>query len=149
MADWMLVDLNDINKPLEERDPSASGVSLQLFVSPYDVPQAVQGKYETAIKRFIIDFKYVNSAEEEFVKKPGNANIEFIVGKESNRLYGISVDVDAIGATQVNLNVSAAIDSLATNTPRRMGNYTAAKRALQQTHNRLESIYKERLLQEH
>jgi hypothetical protein len=137
---WMRVDQNQINQPLENRDPAASGVSLQVFVSPYDIPEAIHGGYDKGISRFVISFKYAGVEEESISKTTGNEHIDFFVGKDSNRLYRIAVDVDAMQATTVEVAVSSAIDRLAESPTRRTGNYIAAKRAIHQSRRQLEEL---------
>jgi hypothetical protein len=136
---WMHVDQNEINQPLDARDPTASGVSLRVYVSPYDIPVAIQGIYDDVISRFVISLKYAGLDEERKIKTRANDLIDFYVGKESNRMYRIAVDVEAMGAERIECEVLSAIDKLNPTRTRR-GNYIAAKRAIQQSRGRLEAL---------
>ncbi len=135
MSNWITVNQTDINLPEEER--TGCGVDVRVFVSPYDVPSAIRGGYDKTIQRFGIQFKYL-TPDEDLIEKTHAKYIEFRVGKESNRLHKILIDVHSLTADHVQLTVlsvvETAIDRLANAPlrPQRRGNYIAAKRAIEQ-----------------
>ena len=104
------------------------GVEFHVFLSPYDLPEAVRGRLDPAAKRFVIEFRYLS--EERATEVVVDANVRFHVGKRSRRLQSIEVDVRGLGATQIALRIDQAIDSLpsklrASHVPR--ANFAVAK----------------------
>ena len=102
-------------------------------MSPYDVPEAVRGYYDDELQRFVIEFRYINN--DEPVKKQRKENLTLRIGRHSNRLYGIEVDVQAIRGNTVSVSpfpqisgsVIDAIDSLSNS-----DNYDIARDAIEQ-----------------
>jgi hypothetical protein len=90
MSDWLPVDLTDDTKPLKT---FIRGVEVELFASPYDVPEAIRGRFDEDKNRFIIEFKYVGS---EKTKVCTFERATYTIGEVSNRLYGLEIDVQAL-----------------------------------------------------
>lgn len=87
---------------------SRHGVHFELFLSPYDMPEAVRGSYDRSQKRFVIQLKYIESEPVEAHEI--DRFVTFFTGKRSQRLYRICVDVKALGAKEVALHLNQAID---------------------------------------
>lgn len=118
-SDWIAVDPRDLNKP--QRQQTGSGIEIELYLSPYDIPQAVNGRYDQGKKRFVIEFSYI-AGDEPRKCVPQDEHLALHVGKQTNRLYAIEVDVDALQAKTVALTFSErienAMDALSSQPPR-------------------------------
>jgi hypothetical protein len=145
MANWIRVDQDAVGQPAAQK---LRGVDVTVYFSPFDVPPAVRGNYDSTRKSFVIQFNYFSAEEELQPQKSGQ--IVFKVGKRSRRLYEIEIDVDAIGAKTVGLKVSTAnaqhvldaanaaieVISQAAGQPAK-SNYIAARGAISQVEQRL------------
>jgi len=98
---WLPLDASKLEK--HERT-EIDGVEVNVFMSPYDVPEAVRGRYDVAVGRLLIEFKYFDE-EKPVVDEPHGDHIVLRVGKNSGRLLGIQLDADALKAKQVGLRV--------------------------------------------
>lgn len=125
---WISVDRAkyDPGTPVSEH-----GVEFHVFISPYDMPEAVRGDFDESKRRFVIEFKYI--ATEPLEHQTPDDYVTFVVGENSRRLYRIEVDVEGMGADAVVLRVSRAMDAL----ERRLGtahvpadNFTVARKVL-------------------
>ena len=141
MTEWLQLDGKQLN-PLQKRE--IRGVKIDVYLSPYDVPEAVRGFYDESVARFVIEFKYLG---EESTRLKRHKHLELRVGKNSGRLYRIDVDVESLKAEAVSLNmhipelVSEAIDSLAPAAPDRgRDNYDLAKQVISE---RKEDLFRE------
>jgi hypothetical protein len=135
VSEWIEVDQRKLAAPRRE---VVNGVEMQVFVSPYDVPQAIRGAYDDSKHRFAIELKYVGDDEPLESRQPHD-NVVMFVGKESGRLKRIEIDVDRLNVSAVALKIISAIDSFAkqSHTFRRRTNYDAAKKAIEGQSRRL------------
>lgn len=103
MADskWVQVEPEEFDRPTPTQ--TSRGVELTVMVSPYDVPEAVRGRYDTDLDRFVIEFKYIQT--EEWERDRQTDSIALRLGKNSGRLLGIEIDVQALRAGHVRLDV--------------------------------------------
>ena len=133
MSEWVRLDSETLNTPQLE---AIRGVNITVRMSPYDVPEAVRGYYDKALRRFVIEFRYIG--DEPLKPKQEGEYIKLRIGRHSGRLYGIEVDVDAMKAQAADLNLKVsdavlqAIDSLLLPKPSRHENYEVAKDAITQ-----------------
>jgi len=79
------------------------GVELDVSVSPYDVPTAVHGDFDEEENQFVITFDYIGT--EERTQRAGEEPVQMEIGRYSGRIYRIIVDVNALGAEAVGLNL--------------------------------------------
>jgi hypothetical protein len=100
MPEWIEVDPTTL---VTEKKSTIRGVEVELIVSPYDVPEAVRGHYDESKKRFVIEFKYIG--DEGTKKHTHDKNLTYRVGESSGRLHALEIDVDALKADSVALNV--------------------------------------------
>ncbi len=100
MSDWIPVDLG-----AEERAQKAfiRGVEVELFASPYDVPEAIRGHFDEAKNRLIIELRYVGS---EPTKVCVYNHVSYTIGESSNRLYGLEIDVHALKVDGIGLSLA-------------------------------------------
>lgn len=141
-AEWIAVSVDDEDlERLEEK----KGLHVRVLVSPYDVPEAIRGHYSEERKRFIVEFQYLNTDEESELRGPGDL-ISLRVGKYSERLYGIEIDVDSVEAETVVVElieekVDRALENLvrtAQKNPRK-SNYRLARETLTKVREQLYS----------
>lgn len=109
--------------------------------APYDVPSAVRGAFDDELDRFVIEFQYPGESE-QFETISSDTNISLRVGKRSKRLWGVEINMKALGAAGVELNVrlqetiankvAEALDGLAKRSSPKVsgGSYALAKKAL-------------------
>ena len=125
---WVRVDPTEVERDIASR--KGRGVELRLFLSPYDVPDAVRGRYDSNLGRFVIEFRYIQ--EEEWERDEHHEYITLRLGKNSRRILGIEIDVDRLKADHIKLDlrrmVGRRIRKIAKSGKRRVpqGNYDAA-----------------------
>jgi hypothetical protein len=133
MNDWLSLNTDDLNV---ERVETIRGVEVKVFLSPYDVPEAVRGTYDKTIKRFVIEFQYIS--DEPLKRQFYDKYVDLKIGKNSRRLYAIEIDVDALKATSIEVQmgirqeVANALDSLLHSpiNAQRRGNYHLVQQAI-------------------
>ena len=134
MSEWVRIDAEKLNT---SQPQAIRGVDITVRMSPYDKPEAVRGGYDEDLRRFVIEFRYMG--DEPLKHKQEGKYIRLRIGRNSGRLYGIEVDVDAMKAQAVDLNVEVevsdavlqAINSLPQKHPRHE-NYEVAKDTITQ-----------------
>ncbi len=134
MSGWQR--LEGLDTQVANRDDGS--VKIRLFLSPFDIPEAVRGYRDAKSGKFRIEFKYVSEEEERVLEQPGNEYISLFVGKNSGRLLRIDVDVNSLKTSSVQLEMAAlekvedAIDELNRLVPdvRKHGNYDLAKKVI-------------------
>ena len=133
MVDWIDLDTQELN---EERKEMIRGVEVTVLLSPNDVPEGVRGYYDQDGKRFVIEFKYMGEEPTREEQKDENLTLRIgknSIGKNSDRLYAILIDINRLGANAVRLNVGPVVNDALTNlinNPRRknrLGNYRLAR----------------------
>ena len=106
--------------------------TIQVFVSPYDVPEAMRGCYNRKSHIFLIEFRYVGG--EESLEERVEAGITLKLGRHSGRVHGIEVDTTKIDGDSIDISfhlrkvisrVEIAIESL--EAPRRSWLFRAEK----------------------
>lgn len=127
---WLTLDQQNLSNAQTE---NIRGIQINLFVSPYDVPTAVRGRYDESLKKFLIEFKYI---ADEPLRKETHGHLALRVGKRSGRLYAIEVDVYSLNADSVSLRlvvpklINDAIESLAGTRENRASNYDIARQVI-------------------
>lgn len=109
MPGWTQVDWDELNEP---RTEEISGVEVTVFFSPYDMPEAVRGKYDEDDARFVVEFKYIGGKERLKFEKQDDC-ITLGVGRTSNRLYKILIDVEESDIKQVKVEVGQFASKMA------------------------------------
>jgi hypothetical protein len=129
MSDWIPLDPDKVSKATTETRREG-GVQITVGLSPYDIPQAVRGRYDPASDRFVIEFSYIS--EEPLVAHAHDDVVVLHVGKNSGRIYGIDINVKAARSKNVGFRISLpkivnrAIDNELVNQARTR-NYEIAK----------------------
>lgn len=87
--DWIKVDQSHVDKPALV---SFKGGTIQVRVSPYDLPEAFRGYWKVPGERFVIEFRYMSSDESLLTESPDTV-ASFHIGKSSRRVYAIELDM--------------------------------------------------------
>ncbi|MBH1520819.1 hypothetical protein I5T86_09560 [Stenotrophomonas maltophilia] len=96
VADWIEVDdsrYNLIKSHYSGADPRS--VLTEMTLSPYDVPSLVRGDYDDDSKKFVIDFRYIDS--EDITDMRLNDHVTAYIGSGSGRIYALLIDTGALG----------------------------------------------------
>ncbi|EZP42936.1 hypothetical protein BW38_03799 [Stenotrophomonas sp. RIT309] len=104
VADWIEVDesrYNQIKRRYSGID--SRSVLIEMSLSPYDVPSLVRGDYDEESKKFVIDFKYIDS--EDTTDMTLDDHVTAFVGSGSGRIYSLLIDTMALGASSVSLKI--------------------------------------------
>jgi hypothetical protein len=131
---WIPIDTSTSDVPTEKR---VRGVLVKVILSPYEVPREIRGGYDSSEDRFAIEFRYIT--EEPFRVIKHDEHLSLCVGRNSGRLFRILIDVTALRAEHVQLQLeiprlaSAAIDALRPRFAKRASNYDLAQRAIEDT----------------
>lgn len=122
---WIEVDPEGLAEVTDKR--GSNGIRIMFMPSPYDLPEAFRGFYDSAIDRFAIEFKYLGQERTE--NELHGEHVTLRLGKNSGRVYGIEIDVNAAQADWVELIQKALTERSKENRkPRRLVNYEATKR---------------------
>jgi hypothetical protein len=130
MSDWIRLDPDQVTKATTETRREG-GVQITVALSPYDIPQAVRGRFDRDLGRYVVEFQYI--AEEPWEKHTRDESIALRVGKNSGRIYGVEIDVERAKEQRVGLHfniskiVNKALDEEVTTKSPRSRNYELAK----------------------
>lgn len=134
MSNWVKLDLE---QPVHEHVLAQSeGATIEIAVSPYTIPDAVRGFYDRELERFVIQFRYLD--DEPYDTQEIAESVWVRVGKYTERLHGIEIDVDSLTISGVRLNVKAptlvdtAVDTLARQHPISQVNYDLTRGAIRE-----------------
>jgi hypothetical protein len=144
MTDWIQLDASRFDRAQLK---TIRGVEVKVFLSPYDVPEALRGAYDEELKRFVIEFQYIS--DEPLKRRTYDQYVTTRLGRNSNRLYAIEIDVDAMRVETVNLSVlvQEKVDGVLAGLirepidVRRIGNYQLAQQAISNEHDQLFSRF--------
>lgn len=133
MSEWLEINPAEFSK---SEQVVIHGANVELFLSPYDLPEAVRGSYDGNEKKFSMEFRYIGGDEPLDTDVRGTTTIS--VGRRSKRLYKIELAVDLTKGKSVGLRlmlptIDEVLDKLAQDFPdaRRSGNYKVAKTILE------------------
>lgn len=101
---WIEVDPANFNS---NKRKDVDGVKVTIGLSPHDLPEAVGGCYDDQIDRFVIELKYLGSEEE--VVPISHENVTLQVGKKSGRIRQIHINVKALQADAIDIQLESAI----------------------------------------
>lgn len=138
MSNWMPINRKDFDL---RRKRQINNVELNVIISPYDVPEGVRGAFDDVLGRFVIEFSYIG--DEPWRRESPDRHLTLRVGKKSNRLYGIEVDVHALKAESVVLRlgvpklVSSALTRLSSREQSRSDNYDLAREVIRRRESEL------------
>jgi len=131
------------------------GIDVDVYISPYDIPEAVRGYFDEDLDRFVIEFRYIEDERTE--QHPQSEKVTLRLGKYSQRIYAIEIDVKALKAKAVSLNlnlledeVEGALNAFASESPSRMRetNYALTRDVIDQEKEEIFEPLIERLVPE-
>jgi hypothetical protein len=125
MPGWIQIDSSKVDPPTPV---NVKGVEFNVFMSPYDVPRHVRGRFDENLGRFVIEFDYLDT--EPCRRQTLEEHVSVSVGKNSGRLYRIEVDTKAMNAGRVALRVKLKDLKLEPRGPEGKRNFDAVKRTL-------------------
>lgn len=99
--EWIRIDPDNYDELAEIG--AKPDVSLDVYVSPFEIPRAVRGYY-TKRKGFVVEFKYMTD-EKYQVKELGPPEVATRIGKNSGRVLGFEIDVDSLRASSVGVRL--------------------------------------------
>lgn len=91
MSDWVKLNPSEFNKP---EHVSVNGADIEVFLSPYDMPEAFRGSFIKQEGKFEIEFKYIGGNEPLEAKKVKDGSMLLQIGRHSKRLYRILLDIE-------------------------------------------------------
>lgn len=94
-------------------------VDIRILTSPYDIPDWVRSGYDDDLDRFVVEFRYM--LDEEYRISDVGDGVRVRLGKHSNRIVGVDVDVDRPGTYRAPVPVEDP----------RADTYNAIKKAIQ------------------
>jgi hypothetical protein len=107
MKTWVHVP-EDFATRVPPSSESIGGVQVTVFVSPFDSPTAVRGSFNQQLERFVVEFKYHGNEKTEL---EAHDRIALRLGKKSRRLYAIELDTQALGVSEITVQVVKAVTS--------------------------------------
>jgi hypothetical protein len=137
-ANWKPVDIDDLNKP---RTADIRGVSVTVYFGQDDMPMYLKGDFDQHRNKFVIAFRY-DSEREPSRRLDYAPHVVLTVGQESERLYEVELDVNAMDVQAVQF-LGKVLDELSMKAPQaglnRIDNYLAASSAFKQARGELET----------
>ncbi|WP_313218268.1 hypothetical protein [Stenotrophomonas sp.] len=129
VADWIEVDESKYNQIKQAYSGVDSrSVLIEMSMSPYDVPLQVRGDYDECSKRFVIDFRYIDSEDSKSLQL--DDHMSAVVGLSSGRIYSLLIDLEALGANSVEVKiVEEKVHKNADNALTRMANPVGSPRS--------------------
>jgi len=127
---WTRVPASQLPR-FEEVHKSKGGVTVTFRASPFDVPEAFRGRFDEDEQVFVIEFRYL--ANEPLIRESHDPVVWAETGRNSGRLYRLGLDVKALKAQSVAVEVQAvselkeAIECLITKHPTATTSYRAAR----------------------
>jgi hypothetical protein len=101
MNKWLPIDPKEFREEIIEK--KTNDLKINLFLSPYDIPEAVSGDFDESRRLFVIKFKYLT--EETLESKKYDDCITLSIGKNSQRLYEILVNVNEFSVKKIGIGV--------------------------------------------
>ena len=136
-GEWITLNPTEFTKSRHEK--ARNGVQIRILTSPYDVPEAVRGSYDRDSRCFRIEFRYME--DEPTVERVAAVHIRLRIGRHSQRLHQIEIDLSGrkeepvsleVCVTQLVAEVDRAIRELAIEARGRRGskNYSVTQEVL-------------------
>ena len=104
LGNWIAVDPQMLAKNTTR---TTHGIRLVVSPSPSDIPEAVRGFYETVIRKFVIEFRYIGERQEPLDVGSETGDVRLLIGRHSQRLYRIEIDVEKIEGQHLSFQIQA------------------------------------------
>jgi len=102
MSDWLSIDPGKFSEPEKK---TIRGVEINVYPSPYDIPDAIRGYYDNDKEKFIIEFRYIGERHEKLRSDTEDDHLILKAGKKTGRIYELELDMNALNANAVNLQM--------------------------------------------
>ncbi|MEN6541474.1 hypothetical protein [Parvibaculum sp.] len=83
------IQADEVNQAVDEK---VRGVTVKVMLSPFDVPQSASAEFDKARRIIHLVFDYIGG-DEPTVERFSDRGISLLVGKNSERLYGLDINV--------------------------------------------------------
>ncbi|WP_196138763.1 hypothetical protein [Aliikangiella sp. G2MR2-5] len=97
LSEWVTLDDLKLDQP---KDDVINGVKVKLTLSPFEKPHAIRAYRDDEECLGIIEFKYLNEFEKTKAKKV-DSNLTFYVGRKTNRIYKIALDLSDFSNSEI------------------------------------------------
>ena len=113
---WVEIPSNEVDDFLRQ---SSARLQFSIRMAPHDIPNAVRGYFDEKIQRFVVEFRYIDE-DEPWRRSKSDSPVILRIGKHSERLLGLEIDVQELKADSVGVRImpqdiaeqaSVAIDS--------------------------------------
>lgn len=101
--EWIVLDPTELDQPYET---ILDGVPVIMSASPNEIPEGIRGYFDERLKRFVIELRYIGEEPWHRVPYPDH-HVSFRLGRNSQRLYGIEIDMNAARERWVSLVIQA------------------------------------------
>jgi len=101
MSDWVELDQTKLDTG---QNATIKGVTVKVFLSPFDVPEAFRAYRDAATGRFVIEFRYVGGDEPTASFEKDNVTV--VIGSNSRRLLKLLLDAAKLGISAVSLELA-------------------------------------------
>lgn len=109
--------LNMLNEQVNDKANKLDSVKIDLFLTPMFAPQSImpfsvfdQGKKQ--LDKFIIQFKYLVTIEENIRVDKLDDNFKFVIGEDSGKIYSIEINIKSFVKNSVEELESLINDAL-------------------------------------
>lgn len=111
--DWITLEAADFN--LQPDRKKVHGVAVTVGLSPFDIPDAIRGRYDRELERFVIEFSYLDG-DEKRLPSWQSEHLTLYVGERTGCIYEIQIDVESLkaGAVALKVQIQEAIGELST-----------------------------------
>lgn len=104
MGEWVRVSADEF---AASETRNIRGVAVEVFVSPFDLPDRVRGEYDPQNRQFVVEFGYIDAPERD-TRRRKEDHITVVQGRNTGRIQKILLDVDAMNAEKVQIQIRAA-----------------------------------------
>lgn len=110
----MKTDEREFPRSLNEPQPVAVNEQVYQFsLSPFDLPVAYRHKYDSAARKFCVEFRYLGEESEKSELTSHDGIVTLRVGKETGNLYEVQVAVpDTPKPETIEIAVRIAVQEL-------------------------------------
>jgi|ERR1041385_2162210 hypothetical protein len=104
MTDWIILNREELR---ESSDPKSKSLTINIYASPYDIPEGVKSFMDDTKTYINIQFKYLNEEKTEPVTEDRLVSLE--IGKQSRRLHKIIIDTREIVGGSCSIDIVSKI----------------------------------------
>lgn len=136
MNSWIIVPQQDFIRASESSSRPSEGV--RFYRSPFDVPCRIRADVDDVTHLFSISFEYLGTEPQMSVAL--NEHVSVTVGKNSGRIYSVTIDMTGISTpAELERALFAALNSPLRDaiTPSNLENYGAARGVIEKTKRKL------------